>query len=421
MTRLPTDEFAAFVGIDWADAKHDVCLQAAGSQKREFSVLEHQTDTIDAWVSTLRTRFKGQPMAICLELNKGPIVSALGKYDFLVLFPVNPLTLARYREAFTPSHAKDDPTDAALQLELLLTHRDKLKPLTPQSPAIRALEQLVQHRRRLVGDKVRLTNRLTSALKNYFPHVLQWFDDKDTTIFCDFLTQWPTLKAVQLARRSTLERFFRAHHVRYADVIDQRIQAIKSATPLTTDAGVIAPTALLVQALVSQLRVTLQAIDDFDEAIAQRAQSHPDFPLFNSLPGAGAVLAPRLLAAFGEQRDRYTSADELQKYAGIAPVTERSGNKSWVHWRLQCPTFLRQTFVEWAAESIRHSFWARAYYQQQRNKGTSHQAAVRALAFKWIRIVFRCWQNRTPYDESVYLNALERRGSPLIHNLVRAS
>jgi len=415
------DEFAAFVGLDWADAKHDVCLQAAGSQKREFSVLEHQPDTIDAWVSTLRTRFKGQPIAICLELNKGPIVSALGKYDFLVLFPVNPLTLARYREAFTPSHAKDDPSDAELQLELLLTHRDKLKPLNPQSTAIRALEQLVEHRRRLVGDKVRLTNRLTSALKNYFPHVLQWFDDKDTTIFCDFLTQWPTLKAVQLARRSTLERFFRAHHVRYADVIDQRIQAIKSATPLTTDAGVIAPTALLVQALVSQLRVTLQAIDAFDAAIAQRAQSHPDFPLFNSLPGAGAVLAPRLLAAFGEHRDRYTSADELQKYAGIAPVTERSGNKSWVHWRLQCPTFLRQTFVEWAAESIRHSFWARAYYQQQRNKGTSHQAAVRALAFKWIRILFRCWQNRTPYDESVYLNALERRGSPLIHNLVRDS
>jgi transposase len=421
MTRLPTDEFAAFVGIDWADAKHDVCLQAAGSQKREFSVLEHQPDTIDAWVSTLRTRFKGQPMAICLELNKGPIVSALGKYDFLVLFPVNPLTLARYRQAFTPSHAKDDPTDAELQLELLLTHRDKLKPLNPQSPAIRALEQLVEHRRRLVGDKVRLTNRLTSALKNYFPHVLQWFDDKDTTIFCDVLTQWPTLKAVQLARRSTLERFFRAHHVRYADVIDQRIQAIKSATPLTTDAGVIAPTALLVQALVSQLRVTLQAIDDFDEAIAQRAQSPPDFPLLNSLPGAGAVLAPRLLAAFGEPRDRYTSADELQKYAGIAPVTERSGNKSWVHWRLQCPTFLRQTFVEWAAESIRHSFWARAYDQQQRNKGTSHQAAVRALAFKWIRMVFRCWQHRTPDDESVYLNALERRGSPLIHHLVRAS
>jgi Transposase len=188
MTRLPIEEFAAFVGIDWADAQHNICLQAAGSQTREFSVLEHQPDTLEEWVSTLRTRFKEQPIAICLELNKGPIVAALGKYDCLVLFPVNPLTLARYREAFTPSHAKDDPTDAELQLELLLTHRDKLNPLSPQSPAMRALEQLVEHRRRLVGDKVRLTNRLTSALKNYFPHVLQWFDDTDTTIFCDFLT-----------------------------------------------------------------------------------------------------------------------------------------------------------------------------------------------------------------------------------------
>jgi transposase len=334
-----------------------------------------------------------------------------------VLFPINPLTLARYREAFAPSHAKDDPTDAELQLELLLKHRDKLTPLKPQSPAMRALEQLVEHRRRLVGDKVRTTNRLTSTLKDYFPHVLQWFHDKDTTIFCDFLAQWPTLKAAQLARRSTLERFFHAHHVRYADVIDQRIHAIKSATPLTTDEGVIVPNALLVQALITQLRVILQAIADFDHAIAHRAQSHPDFPLFNALPGAGAVFAPRLLVAFGEQRDRYASADELQQYAGIAPVTERSGNKTWVHWRLQCPTFLRQTFVEWAAESIRHSFWAHAYYQQQRDKGTSHQAAVRALAFKWIRVVFRCWQNHTPYDESVYLNALKQRGSPLMHNL----
>jgi transposase len=417
MTRLPTAEFAAFVGLDWADAKHDVCLQAAGSETREFSVLVHTPDAIDAWVSTLRTRFKGQPIAICLELNKGPLVYALRKYDHLVLFPVNPLTLARYREAFAPSHAKDDPTDAELQLELLLKHRNQLTPLKPQSSAMRALERLVEHRRRLVGDKVRTTNRLTSTLKDYFPHVLHWFHDKDTALFCDFLAQWPTLKAAQLARRSTLERFFRAHHVRYADVIDQRIQAIKSATPLTTDEGVIVPNALLVQALITQLRVILHAIAVFDHAIAQRAQSHPDFPLFNALPGAGAVFAPRLLVAFGEQRERYASADELQQYAGIAPVTERSGNKTWVHWRLQCPTFLRQTFVEWAAESIRHSFWARAYYQQQRDKGTSHQAAVRALAFKWIRVVFRCWQNRTPYDESVYLTALKQRGSPLIHTL----
>src|ERR671934_354516 len=417
MTPTSHDTFAAFVGIDWADAKHDGCLQAAGAAKRECFQLEHTPEAIDAWVTTLRTRFNGQPVAICLELIKGPLVTALRKYDFLVLCPINPLTLARYREAFTPSRAKDDPTDAALQLELLRTHRDKLQPLQPQSPTMRALAQLVEHRRRVVGDQVRLTNRLTRTIKNYFPHVLHWFQEKDTAIFCDFLSRWPTLKAAQRARRSTLETFFREHHVRYAEVIAQRIQAIKSATPLTTDEGVIAPNALLVQALVAQLRVTLQAIADCDTTIAQHAQRHPDFPLFQALPGAGPVFAPRLLVAFGEQRERYASAAELQKYAGIAPVTERSGKKSWVHWRLQCPKFLRQTFVEWAAESIRHSFWAQVYYQQQRDKGKAHQAAVRALAFKWIRILYRCWQERTPYDESVYLQALHHRGSPLLHNL----
>ncbi len=417
---LRADEFAAFVGIDWADTKHDVCLQGADSIQRESSILAHQPEAIDEWVRTLRQRFQGKPIAIGLELSKGPIVSALRKYDFLVLFPINPLTLARYREAFTPSQAKDDPSDAELQLELLLKHRDKLKPLVPQSPEMRALEQLVEYRRRLVGDKVRLTNRLTSALKNYYPHVLEWFSDKDTMLFCEFLHRWPTLKAAQLARRSTLQRFFYEHPVRSYERINRRLEAIKHATALTTDEGVIAPNRLLVQALVSQLRVTRQAIEEFDQAIAERAQHHPDFALFEALPGAGEVFAPRLLVAFGEQRERYRCAAELQRYAGIAPVTERSGKSCWVHWRRQCPRFLRQTFVEWSGQSIQHCFWARAYYQQQRAQGKPHAVAVRALAFKWIRILFRCWQTRTPYDESVYLSALQRRDAPLIHNLAQS-
>lgn len=412
------DEFAATIGLDWADAKHDICLQCAGSEEREFMVLEHKPESIDAWARALRQRFNARPIAVALELFKGPIVSALRQYDCFVLFPVNPSTLAKYRETWTHSGAKDDPTDAELALELLSKHPERFKPLNPQSPEMRALELLVEQRRGLIDDQTRITNRLTSALKNYFPQPLQWFNDKDTFLFCDFLERWPTLKALKLARRTTLERFFREHHVRYPNVIEQRIQAIQSASPLITDEGVIAPYSLLVQALVTQLRATLNAIERFDQAIDTRAHAHPDFAIFDSFPGAGAVFAPRLLAAFGEQRERYADASEVQKYSGIAPVTARSGNLQWVHWRWQCPTFLRQTFVEWAAQTIPRSFWARLYYQQQREKGNSHQAAVRALAFKWIRILFRCWQNRTPYDESVYLNNLQKRGSPLIHNLV---
>jgi len=411
-------EFAAFVGIDWADAKHDVCLQTANSEEREFVVLPHRADAIEAWAGSLRQRFQGRPVALGLELAKGPLVYALQKHDFLVLFPINPSTLAKYREAFTPSHAKADPTDAELALELLIRYRAKLKPLAPSSAAMRTLLRLVEQRRRLVGDKNRISNRLTDALKQYYPDVLDWFEDQDTLLFCDFLRRWSTLKQAKQARQATLQSFFHAHHVRAKTLIDTRLRAIKSATALTDDLAVIRPHQLLVLALVEQLRVTLQAIDSFDAEIATVSQTLPDYSLFRALPGAGVTLAPRLLVAFGEQRDRYASAADLQKYAGIAPVTETSGKKHWVHWRLQCPTFLRQTFVEWAGASIPRSFWAAAYYRQQRAKGCSHHAAVRALAFKWIRILYRCWQTRTPYDESTYLNALKRRGSPLLTSIM---
>lgn len=409
--------YAAYIGIDWADQKHDVCLQATGADEREFTVLAHRPDAIAAWALSLKQRFQGQPIAVCLELAKGPLVYALQKYDFLVLFPVNPSTVAKYRRAFTPSNAKDDPSDAQLQLELLMQHRDKLKPLQPQSVEMRTLQCLVEQRRGLVNDRVRVTNQLTYALKQYFPQALEWFKEKDTKVFCDFLDRWPTLKQARLARKATLETFFRQHNVRYQNVIEARVSAIKAATPLTDDASVILPHQILVQALVQQLRVLLEAIERFDTQIAAFAQTRPDYVLFRALPGAGPIYAPRLLAAFGEQRERYQGAAEVQKYAGVAPVTERSGKKCWIHWRLQCPKFLRQTFVEWAAETIPRSFWAGAYYRQQREKGGSHQAALRALAFKWIRILYRCWQTRTPYDESAYLNSLRRRGSPLLNSL----
>ena len=414
---LSEDQFAAFIGIDWADVQHDVCLQAVGRDELEFSTLEHTPEAIAAWASSLHQRFGGKPVAICVELDKGPLVYALQEYDFLVVFPVNPLTLARFREAFATSGAKDDPSDARLQLELLLKHRDRLRPLNPSSPTIQALDLLVKHRRRLISDKVRLISRLISVLKDYYPQVLTWFKDRDTVLFCDFLTRWPTLAEVQRSRPSTFERFFYEHRVRSAALIQRRIGGIRDARPLTTDESIIGPNTLMTRMMVVQLREVLTAIAQFDEQIACCAQQHPDFELFNTLPGAGPALAPRLMVAFGDQRDRYACAADLQKYAGIAPVTERSGNQCTIHWRWRCPKFLRQTFIEWSNKSIHHSFWAQAYYQQKRSLGQSHQAAVRALAFKWIRILFRCWQDRRPYDESVYLTALLKRGSPLLRNL----
>ncbi len=413
MDEINKISFTAFIGIDWADTKHDICVHSPESGEREFDIIPHQVEKIDEWALSMRKRF-GSPIAVAVELSKGPIIYALQKHDCFVIFPINPSTLAKYREAFQPSRAKDDPTDAELAVDLILRHRERFKPLQPQSVEMRMLACLVEQRRNLVDDKNRITNRLRSALKQYYPQTLEWFDHVDTVLFCDFITRWPTLVQVKRARANTLRTFFHEHNMRFSRVLESRLASIKAAVPLTLDEAVITPYRLHALVLVEQLRVTLEAIKRFDDEIKRVSQKHTDYALFSALPGAGPSLAPRLLVAFGEQRERYQSAAEVQMYTGIAPVTERSGKKHWVHWHWQCPTFLRQTLVEWAAQTINKSYWAGQYYQQQRAKGCTYQAAVRALAFKWVRILYRCWKTRTPYNEALYLKALERRGSPLL-------
>jgi transposase len=408
---------AAYIGIDWADRKHDICLMDVEKQTQEFYVLEHRPEKIDQWVESLRKRYGGRPIAICTEQKRGPLIYALYKYDFLVLFPVNPRTVAKYRQAFKPSRAKDDPTDAALLAELLCKHRDRLHAWNPQSTQMRTLAQLVESRRTLVGDKVRLSNRIAASLKNYYPQVLDWFEDKDTQVFCDFILEYPTLKAAQAASTDELRTFFHQHKVTRKSAIERRLGQIEEGIALTEDESVIETMTLLVKTWIRQLEILLLSIQAFDLDIEKVFTAHPDATLFSSLPGAGPHLAPRLFVAFGEDRDRYQSAQEILRYSGIAPVKEKSGKKEWIHWRWSCPTFLRQTFVEWANQSRNFSFWASEFYDNQRQTGKPHQVAIRALAFKWIRILYRCWKERQPYDEAKYLLALKRKGSPLVKTL----
>ena len=415
MNPNPDIDFAAIIGVDWADKKHDICLFVSADEALEYSVLPHTPEAIDAWVSELRQRFAGWPVALCLEQKKGALIYALMKYASIHLAPINPQTLARYRRAFKSSHAKDDPTDAELLLDLYRKHHERLPAWAPDSPQLRALQQLVEMRRTLIGDQVRLSNRIIAALKNYYPQPLNWFKDKNTTVFCDFLLRWPSLRGLHRVRDNTLKAFFYQYNVRYASVIQRRIKAIRAATPLTEDPGITEPSILQVSTLARQLKTVLESLKQFEIEIESRFQAHQDAALFSSLPGAGRHLAPRLLVAFGEDRSRYQNASQMQQYTGIAPVTERSGQKRWVHWRYACPKFLRQTFVEWAGESITFSYWAKQFYLQQRDKGKTHRVAVRALAFKRIRILYRCWQENTPCDEARYLMILKEKGSPLLN------
>jgi Transposase IS116/IS110/IS902 family len=275
----------------------------------------------------------------------------------------------------------------------------------------------------LVGEKVRLTNRITAVLKSYFPQVLDWFEEKDTLVFCEFIEQFPAVEVAQAATPQPLTQFFHDHHVTRKSAIHRRIQPIQQAgPPLTTDASIVIPAQALIRTLIALLKVMLNQLTDFNAQIADRFEQRPDAQLFADLPGAGPHLAPRLLVAFGAERvgeaspaeNRFTSAQAFMSYVGIAPVKEESGKKRWVHWRWSCPIFLRQTFVEWVNQSRRFSPWSQAFYLQQKRAGKSYQKAIRALAYKWGRILWRCWQDRTAYNEEKYVAALTRKKSPLI-------
>ncbi|NJK52689.1 MAG: IS110 family transposase [Leptolyngbyaceae cyanobacterium SU_3_3] len=412
---MSTQNYVAYIGIDWADRKHDIAFyDCASNTWQEYIIKTRPQDILD-WVNQLRAHYGDGKIAVAMEQKRGPLLYALCQYDNLVLFPINPRTVANYRKAFQPSRAKSDPVDARLLVELMQKHSEKLVCWVPGCPQTRALRQWVESRRMLVGEKVRLTNRITASLKSYFPQVLDWFEDKDTLVFCSFMEQFPSVVDAQAATPEQLTQFFRSHQAGRKSAIVRRIQQIQEAgPPLTRDEAIVVPAQALTCALIALLKVVLTQLNDFNAKIVTLFESIPDAELFSSLPGAGPHLAPRLLVAFGAERDRFASAQAFMSYVGIAPVKEESGKKRWVHWRWSCPIFLRQTFVEWVNQSRRLSPWAQAFYLQQKQAGKTHQKAIRSLAYKWGRILWRCWQDNTPYDEQKYLAALARKKSPLI-------
>lgn len=409
------DRFSALIGLDWGDCSHAVALFAAGSDSVESSTLVQTAEAVRAWIKDLEKRFGGKPVAIALETSKGALIHMFFNVPWLTIFPIHPATSARYRKAFSPSGAKDDAPDALILLDLLRNHRNKLRSLVVEDDATRKLAGLCELRRKSVDRRTGLTNAIRSLLKGYFPQALKLIGETlHSPLALAFLQKWPDLISLKSAKSSTIKSFFHRHNVRRPETIQDRLKIIEQAVALTTDEAIVAVSIRQLRRLVEEVEILQRHIIGDEKEIAAQFKAHPDADLFAQLPGAGATLGPRLLVGFGTDRTRYADAGELARYSGVAPVKEKSGGRVWIHWRWNAPWFLRQSLIEWAGQSILYCAWARAYYDQQKSKGKGHWACVRSLAYKWIRILWKCWQTHEPYCESTYLEALEKRKSNLL-------
>ncbi len=411
--------FAAFVGLDWADAEHAVCLLT--DDKLERTEVKQKAAAIEEWALALRARFPGQRIAVCLEASRGPLVYALLKYDFLVLFPLNPKQLAAYRTAFRPSGGKNDPSDAELLARFLREHHAQLRAWHPDDPATRSLRLLGEGRRSWVDQRTAAGNRLLLALKEAYPLALEFLGKQVyATRFLELLVTFPSQRELQRAAPKLLIRWLsklrRVIDDPPADAAaDPRVLAIRQPPQLVTDQAVLRANRLAVLHLATQLQQFNRTIEDYEEQLRELVEQHPDAELFRSFPGAGEALTPRLIAAFGSQRERFQSAAEIQQLSGIAPVQIQSGKSRLVKKRRACPAYLRQTFHEHARCSLTSCGWAQAYCAMLKNRGMKFHAAIRSLAFKWQRIMYRCWQTRQPYDDDKYVAQLHRQQSPIIN------
>jgi transposase len=405
-------EYAAFLAIDWADQQHVFSLQVAGQTQKETGTLEQKPEVIGPWVAKLRERFGGRPVAVAVEQSRGALIHALLTYDFLVLYPLHPRTVAKFREAFKSSGAKSDPLDTDQILQILTKHRDRLQPLNPDTEQTRLLARLVEDRRKAVDLRTGHDQAALASLKESFPQAIELCSGNlMSRLACDLLKKWPTFEAFQQAKPSTIKRFFYGHNVRSPKVIDQALHLAVTAQALTTDPAITESGSRLSQMHLQVIQTLNPLIEQYNRRIEKVFHDHPEAHLFSHLPGAGPALAPRLTAFFGTDRTRYQRADNAQSFSGIAPVTKSSGKTRVVYVRRACPKFDRQTFHEFARLSIAKCQWARNYVDYYTAKGKKFHTVIRALAFKWIRILLRCWQARTPYNDNLYMAALRKRGS----------
>lgn len=391
-----------FAGVDWADDHHDAAVLDEAGRLVASRRVPHSPEGM-AQLKAFLLDDAGDPKQVpCfVETNHGLLISFLLEAGFPV-YPLNPKTVDRRRK---PSGAKTDAIDAYLLARTGRSDLADLRRLEPDSPIIQELKSLTRDQDTLIQSQTRLVNQLSSCLKAYYPVALELFCKLHQPLALAFLQAHPTPDAALTASVEEIAALLKQHrHPQWnrkaREIFSKLRQPRLKADDVTTRTK-----ARLMLALLGQLAPLIDEIKAYDREISSLFQEHPDSETFGSLPGAGTRLAPRLLAEWGDDRERYASAASVQGLAGTSPVAYQSGSYHKVHKRYACIKPFRNALHQFAWQSTNREPWAAKYYRRKRAEGKSHSMAVRALANIWGRIIHAIWLNQTSYDASTFLAA----------------
>jgi len=400
-----------WVGVDWGDEEHAVCVVDAQGEVVDAFSLRHLAKALNDLAPRLRAL--GRVAGVAIESPRHLVTYRVLAEGFLV-FPINPEVSHKWCKALSVAGATSDPTQAFALADGLRHHHARLQAFVPDDDQTQELRLLCEAEEDFICQRTALVNELQDRLKAYYPVPLEWFRDWTSPSAWDFAVAFPTPQALAEASEGTLYKFLKAHRIGASPKWRERIAGRREATRWPCPPAVVAVTALRVKALVALLRTLKAQLDDFRRRIEDAFEHHPDAVLFDSLPHSGVRLAPRLLGHFGTQRGRYDSARSVQQLAGCVPVTKKSGKSKKVQFRRACRKRFRNSLHQYALASLQGSEWARACYDLARARGQSNAHALRTVGTRWIQIIYRMWTTHTPYNEAVYLASLIRHGSPVI-------
>jgi transposase len=397
-----------FVGLDWAATTHAVCVIDETGTVRWRGTVSHTAAGLTALVQHLRRFGAPATLPVALERPSGLVVDSLLEAGFHVI-PIHPNVVKASRPRYTAAGGKSDPGDAYLLADLLRTDGHRFRPLQPLADETRALRALVRGRDDLVAQRVALANQLRALLERFWPGAAVIFADVDSPIALAFLRRYPTPPSAERLGERRLAQFLRRDAYCGRRSAAELLARLRSAPLSRTGEAETDASGELVQALVAVLTPLVAQIQQLSAALAAALDQHPDGPLLQSLPRSGQVNAAQILAELGDDRTRFPTAEQLAAEGGVAPVTHASGKHHGVTFRWACNKRLRQALTTFADNSRHASAWAAAVYAHARARGCDHPHAIRILARAWVRILWRCWQDRRPYDV-----ALHRAAQPLL-------